>query len=97
MHIDKTSEEDEIKDVLDTMEALAFKQNIHFPTHQLGNTLDLVFTEDGGNIVVVDSTLGPYLSDHSTLDCVLSLPRCNVETKQVTFRKISEINCDNLI
>ena len=31
------------------------------------------------------------------VDCVLSLLRCNVETKQVTYRKISEINFDNLI
>ena len=63
--INKTSEEDEPGMFLDTMEALGLKQNIHFPTHQLGNTLDLVFTEDGGNIVVLNSTPGPYLSDHS--------------------------------
>ena len=52
VHINKVSEEDEPGIILDTMEALGLKQNIHFPTHQLGNIIDLVFTEDGGNIVV---------------------------------------------
>ena len=68
---------------LDTMEALGLKQNIHFPTHQLGNIIDLVFTEDGGNIVVSNSTLGPHLSDHRMVNCILTIPRCDVETKQV--------------
>ena len=27
----------------------------------------------------------------------MTLPRCDVETKQVTYRKIREINCDHLI
>ena len=63
----------------------------------MGNIIDLVFTEDGGNIVVSNSTLGPYLSDLRMVNCILTLPRCDVETKQVTYRKISEINCDNLI
>ena len=85
VHVNKPSEEDEPVLFLNTIEALGLKQNIHFPTHQLGNTLDLVFTEDGGNIVVLNSTPGSYLSDHSTVDCVLSLPWCNVETKQVTY------------
>ena len=31
------------------------------------------------------------------VNCILTLPICDVETKQVTYRKISEINCDNLI
>ena len=63
----------------------------------MGNSIDLVFTEDGGNIVVSNSTPGPYLSEHRMENCILKLLRCNVETKQVTYRKISKINCDNLI
>ena len=31
------------------------------------------------------------------VNCILTLPRCDVEAKQVTNRKISEINFDNLI
>ena len=81
VHINKASKEDKPGMFLDTMETLGLKQNIHFLTHQLGNTLDMIFTEDGGNIVVLNCTPSPYLSDHSTVDCVLSLPRCNVETK----------------
>ena len=93
VHINKVSEEDVPQMFLDTMEALGLRQNIHFPTHQLGNIIHLVFTEDGGNIVVSNSTLDP---DDRMVNCILTLPRCDVETKQVTYRKISEINCDNL-
>ena len=63
----------------------------------MGNIIDLVFTEDGGNIAFSNSILGPYLSDHRMVNCILTIPRCDVETKQVTYRKISEINCDHLI
>ena len=76
------SEEDEPGMFLDTMEALGIKQNIHFPTHWFGNIIDLVFTEDGGNIVISNSTPGPYLSDHRIVNCILSLPRCDVETNK---------------
>ena len=69
---------------LDTMEALSLKQNIHFPTHQLGNIIDLVFTEDGGNIAVSNSILGPYLSDHIMVNCILTIPRCDMGTNEVT-------------
>ena len=61
VHINKASKEDESGMFLDTMEAVGLKQNIHFPTHQLGNIIDLVFTKDGGNIVILISTPGPYL------------------------------------
>ena len=97
VHINKASEEDDPGMSLDTMEALGLKQNIHFPTQWLGNIIDLVFTEDGGNIVVSNSILGPYLSDHRMVNCILTIPRCDVETKQVTYRKISEIYCDHFI
>ena len=97
VHINTASERDEPGMFLHTIEAPGLKKNIHFPTHQLGNITDLVFTEDGGNIVVLNSTLGPYLFDHIMVNSVLTLPRCDVKTKQVTYRKISEINCDNLI
>ena len=97
VHINKANEGDEPGMFPDTMEALGLKQNIHFPTHCLGNIIDQVFTEDGGNTVVLNSILGPYLSDHRMVNCILTLPRCDVETKQVTYRKISEINCDHLI
>ena len=56
VHINKVSEEDDPGMFLDTMEALGLKQYIHFPTNQLGNIIDLLFTEDGGNIVVSNST-----------------------------------------
>ena len=69
MHINKVTKEDEPGMFLDTMEPLGLKQNIHFLTHQLCNIIDLVFTEGGGKIVVLNSTQGPYLSNHRMVNC----------------------------
>ena len=97
VHMNKVGKGDEPQIFLDNVEALGLKQNIHFSTHCLGNIIDLVFTEDGGNIVVLNSTSGLYLSDHRMVNCILTLSKYDVETNQVTYRKISEIKCDNLI
>ena len=91
VYINKASEKEEPRMFLDTMEAQG-SSRISISLH-----IDWVLTEDGGNMAVSNSTLGPYLSDQRMMNCMLTLPRCDVETKQVTYRKISEINCDNLI
>ena len=44
IHIDDTVDPDE-QIINDTMEALGLQQHVTFPTHQAGNTLDLIFTE----------------------------------------------------
>ena len=44
IHIDDTEDRD-AQIFNDTMEALALQQHVMFPTHQPGNTLDLIFTE----------------------------------------------------
>ena len=39
-------------------------QQIIEPTHQLGNTLDLIYTESLEVIKVLHAFLGDYISDH---------------------------------
>ena len=46
------------------MEALGLTQHINHPTHQLGNTLDHIYTENIDALGVRHSFLGDYLSDH---------------------------------
>ena len=50
--------------LLDTMSALGLKQHVETPTHNKGNTLDLIFTEDIGNTKVESVGTGGFLSDH---------------------------------
>ena len=47
-----------------TMEALGLVQHIDKPTHQLGNTLDHIYTESLDQLGVQHVFIGPYLSDH---------------------------------
>ena len=47
-----------------TMEALGLVQHIDKPTHQLGNTLDHIYTESLDQLGVQHAFIGPYLSDH---------------------------------
>ena len=46
------------------MEALGLGQHIDKPTHQLGNTLDHIYTESLDQLEVQHAFIGPYLSDY---------------------------------
>ena len=48
----------------DTMEALGQVQHIEKPTHQLGNTLDHIYTESLDQLGVQHTFIGSYISDH---------------------------------
>ena len=48
----------------DTMEAFGLKQHINAPTHNRGNTLDLIFSELNTAVSVGKVQTGSMLSDH---------------------------------
>ena len=48
----------------DTMEALGLVQHIDKPTHQLGKTLDHIYTESLDQLEVQHTFIGSYISDH---------------------------------
>ena len=47
-----------------TMEAMGLIQHIIEPTHQLGNTLDFIYTESLETVKVLHAFLGDYISHH---------------------------------
>ena len=49
---------------IDTMEALGLAQHIDKPTHQLGNTLDHIYTESLDALGVSHAFISGYISDH---------------------------------
>ena len=55
------------------MEAMGLIQHIIEPTHQLGNTLDIIYTESLEAIKVVLAFLGDYISDHRLAGIELQL------------------------
>ena len=53
--------DDDACNFMETTQMLGVQQNITFPTHVLGNTLDLIFSEANNKIKVEECTQGDYL------------------------------------
>ena len=101
------SDDDDIDSAIfnDTIKAMGLYQHVSFTTHKLGNTLDLVINKIQGNISVMTSALGPYLTDHwamvSTLNIKKSQPRYDCrEVRKIhkvsTKDWIDEFNVENI-
>ncbi|KAL0153382.1 hypothetical protein M9458_051301 [Cirrhinus mrigala] len=83
----------QLKAVLDCFD---LNQNVNFPTHTRGHTLDLVCTSGLNNISI--SGLATAISDHKliTFDFTSTYPmKCTVN-KTISYRKLSTINIDAL-
>ena len=72
LHIDN-DKDPEAQLFIDMMAALGLDCHVDFPTHENGHSLDLVFTEIIGEINIIRYNPGTYLSDHCTIECLLSL------------------------
>ena len=63
-----------------------------FPTHRLGNTLDLVFTECSSNITINSCTKGPLWSDHFTVEMSFNIPKPLLKCQIMQYHKIISID-----
>ena len=84
---------------MDIIMVLGLDQHIHFPTHKIGNTLDLVMTELGSKLVVTKCSLGPFWLDHCAADFVVKIPMCSTVQKADTIhvRKLCRLDYERLI
>ena len=62
---------------METTQALGLHQNITFPTHVSGNTLDLIFSEANNKVRVEECTQEDYISDHCLITCSLGIDKPN--------------------
>ena len=69
-----------------TMAALRHEQHIHSPTHKLGNTLDLIFTQLHGEVKVTNATTHGYISDHCMVSIDLQLHKFRYPKQKKTIR-----------
>ena len=76
----------------DTMAATGLDQWVDFPTHRLGNTLDLVFTECSSNITITSCTQGPLWSDNFTVEMSLNIPKPPLTHQELQYHKIRSID-----
>ena len=75
----------------DTLEALGLQIHNDFPTHRLGNTLDLLITEINSQIQIDKCWAGPLISDHSTIEASHSIPRSDLIKKHTAHRRLKDI------
>ena len=74
------------------MAASGFSQWVNFPTHRLGNTLDLGFTKCSSNIAVSSCTQGPLWSDHFAVEISFNIPNVSLKHQELQYHKIKSID-----
>ena len=79
------------------MEALGLEQHCNFMTHKAGNTLDLVITKSFCPLQVKAFQAGNFISDHCIVQCWVSITRNAIQCKEVTYRKLVDINIECLV
>ena len=89
--------DDEACAFVDSMEALGLEQHCNFITHKACNTLDLVITETFGPLQVKACQTGNFISDHCIVQCWVSITRNVIQCKEVTYRKLDDINIECLV
>ena len=77
---------------LDLLEAMDLLQHVNMPTHESGQTLDLIITRQC-DALVKDPPVSDYrISDHWSVTCWLYLDKPIITRKMKTFRKIKNID-----
>ena len=76
----------------DIVAATGLSQWVDFPTHKLGNTLDLVFTKCSSNIAVSSCTQGPLWSDHFAVEMSFNIPKVPLRHQKLQYQKIKSID-----
>ena len=80
----------------DTMEVMGLIQHIIEPTHQLGNTLDLIYTEHLEAVKVLHAFLGNYMSDCRLAGIELQQRKQQKKSESTSHRNYRDLNPDNI-
>ena len=73
------------------MAAFTLEQHMHSPTHKLGNTLDLIFTQLHGEIKVTNATTHGYVSDHCMVSIDLQMHKLRYPRQKKMIRDKTRI------
>ena len=84
LHIDN-NKDPEAQLFIDMMAALCLDCHVDFLTHKNGHSLDLVFTEILSEMKIIRCNPGTYLSDHCTIECLLSLKKSQMQKRRLSI------------
>ena len=91
VHINRLDNQD-TQSYLDTMEALELVQHIDQQTHQLGNTLDLVYIKSLEPIRIYHAFTSNYISDHHLVGIELQMKKQLVSIESSKTRSYKDFN-----
>ena len=89
-------ENPEIEQFIKMMETLGLKQTVDFPTHNSGNTIDLIFTEYLTNLELKNISSGPSFSDHHTILVNVNIHKQKVKRIEKSFQNWKKGDLDKL-
>ena len=75
---------------------MGLQQRVITPTHESGNTLDVIITRQFGDLVRETPVSDYHISDRWSVICRLNLDKPRVTKKTVTFRRNKGVNLDVL-
>ena len=81
----------------DTIEAMGLCQHVSFPTHRLGNTLDLILSKIQGSISINTKVPGPFVTDHCAIISPLSLKKQQPRWTEKEVRKLHKVDSEDWI
>ena len=92
----KINEEDDYDSInfVDFLSAFGLQNRVTFPTHRLGNILNLILVEEGTNHIT-HTSMGDLFSDHRILRFKLATPHISSGKKILKYCKLKTINEDN--
>ena len=91
LHIDDLNNPD-AQVFLDMVNVFGLNNNVSFPTHQRGHTLDLILSECISWITVSEAVPGSFLSDHTSILCDVNIDKPPLEVHECTYRKLKDID-----
>ena len=92
----KINEEDDYDSInfVDFLSAFGLQNRVTFPTHRLGNILDLILVEEGTNHIT-HTSMGDLFSDHRIVRFKLATSHISSGKKILKYCKLKTINKDN--
>ena len=81
---------------LELLTSMGLEQHVDKPTHISGHTLDLIITRCSDSLLFAKPIADYLFSDHITVLCDLKLGKAPPKVKQVSYRKIKDIDKEKL-
>ena len=92
LHVSKEGADPSI--INDSIDAMGLYQHIGFPTHQYGNTLDLIISDIHQKMIIVSTVPGPFLSNHCVVIGTLNIKKLKPRYAKIKVRQLHKITDD---